>query len=130
MGGEVDANRSAPRTTGNPEPAMPHLDTLISDRTGLLGAGGSLVAELPPTIIVTYLLLRLLVPVLLITVVSRGATPTQRISLVRTYLLSPPRHVRGHVSARRREGSTKTPSTKRDDASFEEAMAPTQDHAD
>jgi hypothetical protein len=73
---------------------MSHLDILISDRIGLLGAGGSSpVVELSPTIAVTYLLLRLLVPVLLIAAVSRGATPAQRISLIRTYLLSPQRPV-------------------------------------
>lgn len=115
MGGEVDANRSAPRTTGNPEPAMAHLDTLIS----------------PPAIAVTYLFLRLLVPVLLIAMVSRGATPAQRISLVRTYLLSPPRHIGGprfRTSQRGQEESSRPTSllvpTESDNSEMEARKSP------
>jgi len=63
---------------------------VVTDRTGLVGAGGGLLAGLPPTLTAAYLLLRLLVPVLLIVVASRGATPVQRIGLVRDYLLGAP----------------------------------------
>lgn len=43
-----------------------------------------------PTLAAVYLLLRLLIPVLLIVLASRGATPAQRIGLVRDYLLAVP----------------------------------------
>jgi hypothetical protein len=45
--------------------------------------------ELPPTVpyvLFGYLLIRQLIPVLLIALAAHGATPTQRISLVRQYL--------------------------------------------
>jgi hypothetical protein len=45
--------------------------------------------ELPPAVpyvFFGYLLIRQLIPVLLIALAARGATPTQRISLVRQYL--------------------------------------------
>ncbi|MDQ2788288.1 MAG: hypothetical protein M3Y73_00730 [Actinomycetota bacterium] len=60
---------------------------LLTDRTGLLGAGGGLLAGLPPAAVYGYLLLRLLIPVLLIILASRGATPGQKIGLVRDYLI-------------------------------------------
>jgi hypothetical protein len=52
----------------------------------LVQVAGSLLAGLPPAIVAAYLLLRLLVPAVLIVAVSRDATPTQRISLVKVYL--------------------------------------------
>lgn len=63
---------------------------VLTDRTGLLGAGGSLLAGVPPALAAAYLLLRLIIPVFLIVLVSRGATPAQRIGLVRDYLLGVP----------------------------------------
>jgi hypothetical protein len=63
---------------------------VVTDRTGLIGAGGGLFAGLPSALVAAYLLLRLLIPVLLIVLVSRGATPVQRIGLVRDYLLGAP----------------------------------------
>lgn len=59
---------------------------LASDRTGLLGTTAGLLAEIPPAMIFGYLVARILIPVLLILHVSRGATPAQRIALVTTYL--------------------------------------------
>jgi hypothetical protein len=61
--------------------------SLLSDRSGLLGAGGGLLAGLPPAAAYGYLLARLLTPVLLIVLAGRGATPTQKIALVRDYLI-------------------------------------------
>jgi hypothetical protein len=63
---------------------------VFTDRTGLFGAGGGLLAGLPPELAAVYLLLRLLIPVLLVVLAGRGATPTQRIGLVRDYLLGAP----------------------------------------
>ena len=63
--------------------------TLLSDRTGLLGAGSGLLAGLPPWAIYLYLLLRVIIPIFLIVVATRGATPAQKIGLVRAYLLGP-----------------------------------------
>jgi hypothetical protein len=63
---------------------------VFTDRTGVVGAGGSLLSGLPPAVAGTYLLLRLLIPVLLIVLAGRGATPAQRIGLVRDYLLGAP----------------------------------------
>lgn len=61
--------------------------TLISDRTGLLGSTGAALAGLPPALVCGYLAARVLIPVLLIVLASCGATPAQRIALVRAYLL-------------------------------------------
>ena len=60
--------------------------TLITDRTGLLGIGAGLLAGLPPAVVSAYLIARLLIPVLLVVLAARGATPTQRIGLVLAYL--------------------------------------------
>ncbi len=60
--------------------------TLLSDHTGLFGAGGGVVAGLPPAAVYGYLLARLLIPALLIVLAARGATPTQRIALIHDYL--------------------------------------------
>jgi hypothetical protein len=60
---------------------------LFSDRTGLLGAGGGLFAGLPSAAVYGYLLIRLLIPVLLVVLAARGATPTQKIGLMRDYLI-------------------------------------------
>lgn len=65
---------------------MPLTRTLLSDRTGLLGTAGGLLAGLPPSAVYGYLLTRLLIPVLLIVLAARGASPTQKIGLVRDYL--------------------------------------------
>jgi hypothetical protein len=65
-------------------------------------------AGLPPVtayLVLGYLLARLLVPVLLIVLATRSATPTQRIGLVRDYLL--------HVPAGVRLGSGTGPSGRR-----------------
>lgn len=60
---------------------------LLSDRTGLLGTSAGLLAGLPPAGVYGYLLARLLIPVLLIVLAAHRATPTQKIGLVRDYLL-------------------------------------------
>lgn len=59
---------------------------LLTDRTGILGAGGGLLAGLPPVAAYSYLLTRLLIPVVLVVMAGRGATPSQKIGLVRDYL--------------------------------------------
>lgn len=61
--------------------------TLLLDRNGLLGATTGLLAGLPPAAVYGYLLARLLIPVPLIALAARGATPAQRIGLVRDYLI-------------------------------------------
>jgi hypothetical protein len=66
---------------------MSFLRILLFDRTGLLGAGGGLLAGLPPAAVYGYMLIRLLIPFLLIVLAARGATPTQKIGLVRDYLI-------------------------------------------
>ncbi|PZS37879.1 MAG: hypothetical protein DLM62_16810 [Pseudonocardiales bacterium] len=68
-------------------PVMSFFRVLLTDRTGLLGAGSGLLAGLPPAAVYCYLLLRLLIPVLLIILASRRATPGQKIGLVRDYLI-------------------------------------------
>jgi hypothetical protein len=60
--------------------------TLVSDRTGLLGATAGLLAQLPPEAIYGYLAVRTLIPILLILHATHHASPTQRITLVTTYL--------------------------------------------
>jgi hypothetical protein len=63
---------------------------------------------LPPVtayLVLGYLLARLLIPVLLIVLASGSATPTQRIGLVRDYLL--------HEPPRARWGSGAQPSRRR-----------------
>jgi hypothetical protein len=60
--------------------------TLLADRTGLLGTTAGLLSGLPPEAAYGYLAARFLIPVLLIVHATRGATPTQRISLIRDYL--------------------------------------------
>lgn len=75
-GSEVDHDRSGTRTPeALPEPVMSFLRVLLSDRTGLLGAGGGLFAGLPPAAVYGYMLIRLLIPVLLTVLAARGATP-------------------------------------------------------
>jgi hypothetical protein len=64
--------------------------TIFSDRTGLLGAGASVLSGLPPAVMFSCLLARVLIPVLLIVFAGRGATPAQRIGLVRDYLIGAP----------------------------------------
>jgi hypothetical protein len=64
--------------------------TIVSDRTGLLGAGAGVFVGLPPAAVYGYLLVRLLIPVLLIVHATHGATPAQRIGLVRDYLIGAP----------------------------------------
>jgi hypothetical protein len=59
---------------------------LLTDRTGILGAGGGLLAGLPPAVAYSYLLIRLLIPALLVVLAGHGATPSQKIGLVRDYL--------------------------------------------
>lgn len=68
-------------------PAICLTRAIMTDRTGLLGATGAALAGLPPTAVYGYLFARLAVPVVLIFIGSRGATPTQRISLIRDYLI-------------------------------------------
>jgi hypothetical protein len=72
--------------------SLPH--ALLSDRTGLLGTTGGLLAGLPPAAVYGDLLARLLIAVLLIILAARGATPTQRITLVRDYLIGGRSHDR------------------------------------
>jgi hypothetical protein len=60
--------------------------TLATDRSGLLGAGAALLAQLPPEAAYGYILARVLIPVLLIVHATRGATAAQRIQLVTAYL--------------------------------------------
>jgi hypothetical protein len=64
--------------------AIPRAVTV--DRTGLLGSFAGVVAGLPPGTVAAYLAARLLLPVVLIGFASRGATPAQRIALVRDHL--------------------------------------------
>jgi hypothetical protein len=65
---------------------MPLTRTLVSDRTGLLGATAGLLTQLPPEAIYGYLIARTLIPILLILHAAHGATPAQRITLVTAYL--------------------------------------------
>jgi hypothetical protein len=67
-----------------------HLPVLLTDRTALLGTTAAVLAGLDPLIITSYLGVRLLLPVLLIVYAAHGATPAQRIALVRAYLLHQP----------------------------------------
>ena len=65
--------------------------TVLTDRTGVITtvgglAVGGLAVGLDHPALVGVLVLRLLIPVLLILHAGRGATPAQRISLVRDYL--------------------------------------------
>ena len=62
--------------------------TVLQDRTGALGAAVGSLAGLPPSVTAAYLVCRLLVPIALIITAAHGATPNQRIALVRSYLLS------------------------------------------
>jgi len=59
---------------------------LITDRSGLLGSVGGVAADLPPAVVCGYMAARLLIPVLLILFAGQGATPEQRIALVRDHL--------------------------------------------
>jgi hypothetical protein len=62
---------------------------LATQPTGLVTTVIGQLAELPPVasyVVLGYLLIRLLIPVLLIALATRGATPAQRIGLVRDYL--------------------------------------------
>jgi hypothetical protein len=60
--------------------------TLLTDRTGLITTVGGLAAGLPHPLVLFVVGLRLLVPVVLILHAGRGATPAERMSLVRDYL--------------------------------------------
>jgi hypothetical protein len=61
--GALDVERSEPRTIQpEPRPSMILPGTVLSDRFGLLGASGVLLAGLPPTLVATYLILRLIIP--------------------------------------------------------------------
>lgn len=73
-------------------------NTVLSDRFGLLGAGGGLLAGLPPTVVAAYLILRLIIPVILIALATRTATPAQRINLVRAYLITHTKSARARAS--------------------------------
>lgn len=59
---------------------------VAADRSGLLGSWAGMAAGLPPSVVGAYLAARLLLPVVLIGFVSWGATPAQRIALVRDHL--------------------------------------------
>lgn len=63
------------------------LTNLLSDRTALLGSSAATLAGLPAHIIACYILGRLILPVLLIIYAAHDAAPSQRIALVRAYLL-------------------------------------------
>ena len=69
---------------------MTRLPAHLSDRTALLGSSAATLAGLPPYIIICYISARLILPVVLIVYAAHGATPTQRIALVRDYLLYQP----------------------------------------
>ena len=60
--------------------------TVLTDRTGLLTTVGGLAVGLDHPAVAAVLVLRLLIPILLILHAGRGATPTERIALVRGYL--------------------------------------------
>lgn len=66
---------------------MPFPRFLWSDRTGLLGTSAGVLAGLPPAAVYGYLFARLLIPVLLIVLAAHGATPKQKIGLVRGYVI-------------------------------------------
>jgi hypothetical protein len=83
--GEVGRHRSGTRTTEHsPEPVVTpnRTRTLLSDRTGLLGAAGGLLAGLAPAAVYGYPPARLPTTV----PAGRGASPTQKIGLIRGYL--------------------------------------------
>ena len=63
---------------------------IVFDRTGMLGAGAGVLSGLPPEIALGYLVVRVLLPAALIVFATRGATPAQRIGLVREYLIGEP----------------------------------------
>jgi hypothetical protein len=95
----------------------PPWSPLPVDRTGLLTAVLGQLAELPPVasyIVLGYLLIRLLIPVLLIALAARGATPAQRIGLVRDYLTywtTPRRRTGRRRSSARRRPARRTGSS-------------------
>jgi hypothetical protein len=64
----------------------PLLTSLATDRSGVLGTVGGFAAGLPPTLVGCYLGARLIIPIVLIIFAGRGATPAQRIELVRDHL--------------------------------------------
>lgn len=65
---------------------MPLTRTILADHTGALGTATAALAGLAPAAVYGYLLARLLILVLLITIAARGATPTQRNALALAYL--------------------------------------------
>jgi hypothetical protein len=75
-----------PTTEHSPEPVVSVTRTLLSDRTGLFGATGDLLAWLAPIAVYGYPQARLLIPVLPVVLAARDASPTQKIGLVRDYL--------------------------------------------
>ena len=66
---------------------MPLSTSLLTDGAELAASTGSSLAGLPPLIVITYLIVRLLTPVAVFMIAAHGATPQQRISLARTYLM-------------------------------------------
>jgi hypothetical protein len=79
------------------------LDTLTAigtDRAGLLGGLAALAAQLPTEAVYGYIMARLLIPVALIVLAGRGATPSQRIQLVSTYLTNTAVARRGREAVR------------------------------
>jgi hypothetical protein len=98
----------AARGTGHQPRCGALHDPLTAPSTSLVTTIIGQLAGLPPVtayLVLGYLLARLLIPVLLIVLATRSATPTQRIGLVRDYLL--------HVPAGVRLGSGVRPSRRR-----------------
>jgi hypothetical protein len=93
----VDLDRPDRRATAPHEVTMSITRTLATDRTGLLGAGAGMLAQLPPEALYGYILARILIPVLLIVYATRGATPAQRIALVTAYLTGSSRRPSGRT---------------------------------
>lgn len=84
--------------------------TVLTDRTGLLTTVGGLAVGLDHPALLAVVVLRLLIPVLLVLHAGRGATPAQRIALVRDYLcFTGTRAVPPSVSSGR-HGRTRGPS--------------------
>jgi hypothetical protein len=83
----VSDNRSGTQTADLAwESVMPRIHPWITDSVNLVSAATDLLAALPPAAIYGYLLVRLLIPVILIRLAIRGATPPQKIALVQSYL--------------------------------------------
>ena len=84
---------------------------MLTDRTGLLGVPAGLLAELPHAAIFGYMTARILIPALLIALAMQGATPLQRIDLVRDCIVrrsprrQPHRRRLSPPTARRSQGA-------------------------